>query len=577
MGYAKYVKYRSGIDQLPKKHLTWPLYGSGLENLGKNGKPVEKTVPEIKSDELLIRHDAVSLCFTDVKEITFGDQHPRLIGRGLAKNPIVPGHEASMTVVAVGESLPNEYSIGDRFVIQPDVCYGGKSIPYSFGMDGAYRQYAIMGKEILQGDEGSYLIPVPDTMSYAGAALTEPWACVEAAYRMGYRTGLKEDGDVWFLGSHHARAGYRLRNILNEEHKPGRIYVSDVKNSLYKQLKHLAERYTIDFIDMKQSKLFRADAEFDDIIILDGDAEDVDKASQKLAKGGVLAMLRAKPMSTVIRMDFGRVHYDNIVYVGTTGLDIAQAYRGTTIRSSLLPEGKTLIMGSGGPMGRMHLQRALESSKHPTVVVATDTDVERLTNLELTYRPLVKKNSVEFSAVNPINEGNEYTALMSEIKRGGGFDDIEVMVTNVEEVVKMTEFVAAKGTVNIFAGLKRGTFALVDPWMIYGPQQVRFIGHSGSKLNDQIAIIDRFKEKQLQPHRSVAAVCGMNQISDGVKAMMNAVYPGKIVVYPMIHDFPITALPELEQVLPQVYSRLENGLSWTHEAESMFLECLLPE
>ena len=156
------------------RNMCWPLYGKGLESLGKNGRPVERELPQIQDDELLVRHDAVGLCFTDVKEITYGETHPRLIGRNLAVNPIVPGHEASMTVLAVGKDLADRFKVGQRYVIQPDVHYKGKSVPYSFGMDGAYRQYGILGKEILEGDEGCYLIPVPDDMCYAGAALTEP-------------------------------------------------------------------------------------------------------------------------------------------------------------------------------------------------------------------------------------------------------------------------------------------------------------------------------------------------------------------------------------------------------------------
>jgi hypothetical protein len=45
----------------------------------------------------------------------------------------------------------------------------------------------------------------------------------------------------------------------------------------------------------------------------------------------------------------------------------------------------------------------------------------------------------------------------------------------------------------------------------------------------------------------------------------------------MIPDFPLTGLAELKRLLPQVYDLLENGSSWTNQAESMFLESLLPD
>ena len=117
--------YVDASAPLPDTHWAWPLYGSGLEKLGRNGKPVRRPFPTYSPNELVIRHDALGLCYTDVKEVQQGSQHPRLPGRDLATNPIVPGHEASMTVVAVGRNLLDQYSVGDRLVLQPDVWYKG--------------------------------------------------------------------------------------------------------------------------------------------------------------------------------------------------------------------------------------------------------------------------------------------------------------------------------------------------------------------------------------------------------------------------------------------------------------------
>jgi hypothetical protein len=75
----------------------------------------------------------------------------------------------------------------------------------------------------------------------------------------------------------------------------------------------------------------------------------------------------------------------------------------------------------------------------------------------------------------------------------------------------------------------------------------------------------------------MAAVCGMNQVAEGIKAMIDAVFPGKIVVYPAVPDFPLTGLSELKKILPEVYEKLEGGRVWTREAEETFLEIMLPE
>ncbi len=100
----KYKKYHQG--QMPKAQTNqlWPLYGAGLENLGKDDAPINVPMPEFGPDELLVRHDACGLCFSDIKVIRLGEDHPRIY-RDMRKDPGVLGHEVSMTVVGVGENF----------------------------------------------------------------------------------------------------------------------------------------------------------------------------------------------------------------------------------------------------------------------------------------------------------------------------------------------------------------------------------------------------------------------------------------------------------------------------------------
>jgi threonine dehydrogenase-like Zn-dependent dehydrogenase len=570
----KFEEYIEPQGILPENNLTWPLYGAGIDHLGFDGKPVPQDTPGYGPDELLIRHDAVGLCYTDVKEITFGDQHPRLIGRDLASKPIIPGHEAAMTVVGVGKNLHGQYKVGDRVVIQPDVWYKGKSIPYSFGMDGAFRQYAVIGKAILNGDEGNYLIPLPSNLSYAGAALTEPWACVEAAYRVKYRTKLKPGGSVLIVGNKVSRNGYTVEKIIEKNTPPSIIVIADIPKDLEQLLKRISAKLHIILAIENKDTVFNGQDEYDDIIILDGDADEVDAAANKLAKGGILAILREKEMSKNIQLDIGRIHYDNILYVGATGRSIDEAYTKNPAQSELKSEGRVLILGAGGPMGRMHLQRAIESSIKLSRLIATDIDDKRVNDLKETFLHLAKRNDKKLHIANILNNEDQELKYFEEILNENGFDDIEVMVTNLAVISGACSQLAHKGIMNIFAGVKRGTTITVDGWLFYGPSQLRIIGHSGSKLDDQKTIIERFQKNELEPHRSMAALCGFNQIPDGIRAMKDALFPGKIVVYPMVRDFPLTGLSDLKNTLPEVYEKLENGRNWTNEAERTFIELM---
>ena len=213
------TSYRAGLGPLPATHSAWPLHGAGLSNLGYDRAMTVSPRPEPGPDQILVRNDAAGLCFSDVKVIQMGAGHPRLTGRDLAANPLVPGHEASVTVVAVGAGLADRYRVGQRFAVQPDIWCDGRSLPYGYALDGAFQQYGLIGREILAGDAGSYLVPIPDEMTYAAAALTEPWACVEASYRATYRTTLKAAGRAWFIGVPGSRPGYRLDAIWRDAHR----------------------------------------------------------------------------------------------------------------------------------------------------------------------------------------------------------------------------------------------------------------------------------------------------------------------------------------------------------------------
>ena len=54
-------EYRSGANALPESYRLWPLYGAGLENLGKDGAMLEVPLVHPGPDELLIRHAARQL------------------------------------------------------------------------------------------------------------------------------------------------------------------------------------------------------------------------------------------------------------------------------------------------------------------------------------------------------------------------------------------------------------------------------------------------------------------------------------------------------------------------------------
>jgi NADPH:quinone reductase-like Zn-dependent oxidoreductase len=571
----KLKSYRNVENPRPTRQFAWPLYGAGLENLGQNGQPIERAVPEITADEILMRIDAVSLCYTDVKEITLGDNHPRLVGRGLKENPIVPGHELSMTVVEVGDKLKDQYQVGQRFTLQPDVWVDGKSVPFSFGMDGAYRQYAAVDKRILEGDAGNYLIPVPDEMTYAAAAITEPWACVEAAYRMGYRDHLQAGGTMLIAGAADARSGFTLDADWVAEKKPAKIVACDVPADLAAEVEALAKKEGIAYEPLTAVDLEASDAGYDDVLLLDKGAEKLAVVAEKLNKNAVIALYLVPGEVDQVSIDLGRLHYDNYQYVGTDGLDLREAYDRNPARVEFKEKGIAWILGGGGPMGRMHVQRAIESPTGPRKVIVTEVSDVRLDSIQTFFGPLAEKFGKELILLNPVEDDPGYRTAMAEILAEGGVDDIEVMVTIPAIIGDACQYLAKDGMINIFAGMKRGVSLMVDPTLITGDLQGRFIGHSGSALDDQQAVVDRCMASQLDTNLSVAAIAGLNDIAKGIKAMKDSLYPGKIVIFPQFPDLPLTGLPELAEILPEVAKQLGENDTWNNTAEEAFFESQL--
>ena len=137
---TKYEEYRSASTPLPENTWAWNLYGAGVENIGKDGKPEAFPVPEPGDDQVLVRIDSVGMCFSDVKVINQGRNHPKLYNRDLEKYPGRLGHEVSLTIIKVGENLKSQYYAGQRLAMQPDIYQDGKSTAYGYTIPGGMIQ-----------------------------------------------------------------------------------------------------------------------------------------------------------------------------------------------------------------------------------------------------------------------------------------------------------------------------------------------------------------------------------------------------------------------------------------------------
>ncbi len=586
----KLEQYQRADAPLPTTNRLWPLYGAGFENFGVDGKPITVPMPAYGPDELLIRHDACGHCFSDIKVIYAGQNHPR-IHRDIRQRPVVLGHEVSITVVGVGKALRGQYQVGDRFIIQADIFYHGQNCSYGYEIDGGLSEYTVIDQRVLNGDHGNYLIPIHKaTTGYAEAALTEPWACVIAAYQLRYRTTPRANGTMWIIGTNRAKPMYTFSQGFDEAAHPAKLLLTNVPAPFAAWLRERAAQLGVEVVDVPElpdpATVETDDAPVspaadsgdtgrgvEDIILLGADADLIERASPNLASYGIMVLMDDAPLARKVKVDVGRIHYNRWLYVGGAGPDIAQAYSDTPARSTLKPGGAAWFVGAGGPMGRMHVQAAIQSENGPATVVCTDISDKRLDDLCTSFSMEAQSKGVEFICLNPMNK-EAYAAGMARFKTSG-FDDVIVLAPVTPVIADAATCLAPKGVMNIFAGVPRGKYAEIDLSDAY-LKQARVIGHSASTIENMRFMLEQAETGLLSPNRSVAAIGSLEASYDGLKAVDETRFPGKIVIYPHIKPLPLTALTDLKDVLPTVAAKLKDGREWTTEAEAELLRVMLP-
>src|SRR5512133_3381035 len=312
-----------------------------------------------------------------------------------------------MRVVEVGAQLRERFLPGQRLAMQADVYYHGRNLSYGYMFSGGLAQYGLLGPEILAGDEGCYAIPVPDELGYAEVALTEPWACVEAAYAPRRRVQVKPGGTLWIVGRQGDRTGYHTGEMFAGGW-PGRIVLTDVPAALAAELTAGGAAGTVIVVrdglaPPAYASLAQAEAggAFDDIVLLDADRVRLEALAPLAANRATINLAGTRPLGRAIALDVGRAHYDYVTYLGTRSTDLGTAYGEAHNRTDVRAGGVAWLVGAGGPMGRMHLQRLLEAPEGPRRIVVAETNAGRRAELELDFRSTAAARGIDLVIIDP--------------------------------------------------------------------------------------------------------------------------------------------------------------------------------
>ncbi|MFC1765719.1 alcohol dehydrogenase catalytic domain-containing protein [Planctomycetota bacterium] len=553
---------------IPTKQTAVQLVGPDELALN-NDKPVDQPGPY----GILAKIEAVGLCFSDLKLLKQFSEHARksdvLEGIDAAvlpeiqsycpnEKPVVPGHEAVATVVAVGDKV-TKHQVGERVLIQTDYRWlktANSNAAFGYNFEGGLQQYVLMDERVIvdPATDESFLIPVQgDNLSASAVALVEPWACVESSYITDERRTLKSGGQLLVVADL-GREILGLNESCAATGKPAAVTMCCADPSQQMAVKGLGVTVS-SVVDIASLP----DEGFDDIIYFGSQKATLDVLNDKLAKGGIInIVLAGTPIGESVTVGVGRVHYGLTRWIGTSGVGAEESYYTIPENGEIRDHERIAVIGAAGPMGQMHVIRLLCAGKQDVTVVATDLDDARLEALGKKASPAAQRNAVPLQLVNtqtqPLADSFTYFAIM----------------VPVAPLVSQAIALSTRGTlINVFAGIPAPVKHDLD-LDTYINNRCFMFGTSGSRLIDMKIVLDKVTSGQLDTNCSVDAVSGMAGAIEGIRAVENRTLSGKIIVYPDLPEMGLVPLAELEKQRPTVGDNLEQGL-WTKNAESALL------
>jgi len=534
---------------LPETQHAVQLVGPGALKLNTS-----KPVPTPGPHEILVKVEAVGLCFSDLKLLKQFDKHARKteIAEGIEPDvlkgiqsyvpgslPAVPGHEAVCRIVAVGDQV-RHHKVGERRLVQADYrqlpTTGGSNAAFGYNFEGGLQEYTLLDERVVIAPDGDrFLMPAGEEQSASAVALVEPWACVEDSYATRERNRIKPGGRLLVVVAE-GRGAKGVTECFSPDGEP-------------------AETRTVSPSEVAGLP----DERFDDIVYFGSDKATIDVLNDKLAAGGIINLvLGGEAIGRPVSVGVGRLHYGMTRWVGTTGDHAAESYQRIPANGEIRENDRILVVGAGGPMGQMHVIRNICLGLSGVSVVGTDFDDPRIEALRRKAEPMAKANGVRLRLINPqkepLDETFTYFALMAPL---GSL------------VADAIQKAGDRAIINVFAGIPAPTKHDLD-LDAYIENRLFMFGTSGSTIDDMRIVLRKVERDELDTNASVDAISGMSGATDGIAAVESRTLAGKIIVYPMLHDVGLIPLAELAKHFPTVAEKLDGG-RWTREAERELL------
>jgi L-iditol 2-dehydrogenase len=294
-----------------------------------NGSPeiqvTQKPVPEVGPGDVLLKVMACGICGTDMRILGFGH---KLIPAGTER---VLGHEFSGEVVAVGKDV-SWPKVGMRITVAPnmgcghcDQCVQGNvnlcEDYESFGirLDGGFAEYMLIPHK---GVEQGNIAEIPEGLSYAEAAFTEPLSC---AYHGFMACHPRPHDNVLIVGigpiglSHLQVAKFLSAN---------KVIMSDMVDSRLSMALEMGADYAFNPAkqDLKAAVMEVTQGKGVDIAIVAAPSAPAQKqAMELLALQGRINFFGGLPKdNSLTQLDANLIHYKELYITGTSGQTVKQ-------------------------------------------------------------------------------------------------------------------------------------------------------------------------------------------------------------------------------------------------------------
>ena len=564
LAYYSRQEGAEAVKDIPRRQHAVQLVGPDELRLNTN-----KEVYEPGPYHILCRVKAVGLCFSDLKLLKQYSTHVRKseviagVDRTILEHlpsyvpgdtPTVPGHEPTVEIAAIGSKV-SHVQLGERYFVQADWRWlrtATSNGAFGYNFEGALQEYVLLDERIVFPPDGeSMLMAASDpSRSMSAYALVEPWACVEDAYGSPERTTLLEAGRMLVV-TEHPLSAEEMGGYLSAGATPAHLTVAGDGPPVDVEGMEVVRVDGLDSLD---------DGTFDDVLYLGSNKDVVERLFGLLGKNGVINIVqRGGSFGDTVRAPLGLVHYGGIRITGTAGDSLSAGLQRIPRTGEIRSGERIHIVGAGGPMGVMHVIRNLCQGVAEIEVCGSDLSAERLTALDRLARPTAEQRGARYrsfpAADKPAGERWSYITLMAPVPA---------------LVAQAVGDCSEGGIINIFAGIPADVWGEID-LDAYLAHNLYMIGTSGSLMRDMKVVLGKIAEGSLDTNVSVAAVSGLDGAVEGIRAVEKQLIAGKILVYPACRGLGLTPLIELENALPGVAEKLDDGV-WTAAAETALLE-----